>query len=194
MSNDGDHSLTSSRVFCDMIETGSGEKHIELDETATTIDQFLDLVTTGSTSFVATKGASPDYAQAVRLVSFLRKFECQPAIGYLNQFVKAPSKSQDVNHLRLLTAMHLGLPETCAELVDNEPALFQWLHPATRKDTLLKQLPYEVFQLIPQRYLWALMAAGIHEESLVQVYVKSARKIVRMGPSQRFLHFLEDGA
>lgn len=81
MNNDGDHSLTSSRVFCDMIETGSGEKHIELDETTTTIEQFLDLVTTGSTSFVVSETTSPDYAQALRLVNFLRKFECQPATG-----------------------------------------------------------------------------------------------------------------
>lgn len=174
-----------------MIETGSGEKHLELDETATTIEQFLDLVTTGSTSFVVSETTSPDYAQALRLVNFLRKFECQPATGYLSQFVKAFSKSQDVNFLRILTAMHLGLPQTCAELLDNEPALFQWLHPVTRKDTLPKQLPFEVFQHIPQRYLWALIAAGIHDESQVPVYVKSSRKSVRMRPSERFLHFLE---
>lgn len=108
--------------------------------------------------------------------------------------MKAFSKSQDVNFLRILTAMHLGAPETCAELLDNEPALFQWLLPVTRKDPLPKQLPFEVFQHIPQRYLWALMAAGIHDESQVPVYVKSSRKSVRMRPSERFLHFLEDGA
>ncbi|EKD05554.1 hypothetical protein A1Q2_00168 [Trichosporon asahii var. asahii CBS 8904] len=124
----------------------------------------------------ASETTSPDYAQALRLVNFLRKFECQPATGYLSQFVKAFSKSQDVNFLRILTAMHLGLPQTCAELLDNEPALFQWLHPVTRKDTLPKQLPFEVFQHIPQRYLWALIAAGIHDESQVPVYVKSSRK------------------
>lgn len=133
----------SSGVFRDMIETGSGEKRIELDEAATTIEQFLDLVTTGSTSFVVPKrdSAQVDYTQAVNLVALLRKLDCRAAMGFLNQFIKTPSKCAQVNYLRVLTAMHLGTPETCAEMLDNEPELFTWLHPAVRKDTLPRQLP-----------------------------------------------------
>lgn len=176
-----------------MIETGSGEKRIELDETAATIEQFLDLVTTGSTSFVVKTppdSAQIDYAQAVNLVAFLRKFECQAAIGYLNQFVKTPSKCAQVNHLRLLTALHLGVPETCAEMLGNEPELFTWLHPAVRKDTLPQLLPFEVFQYVPQRYLWALMAAGVHDQMHVPVVIQGVRN--RKSPSERFLHFMEE--
>lgn len=178
--------LTPSRVLRDVIEAGSGAKRIELDETATTIEQLLGFVTTGDSPLIVSDLTTVDYSQAVRFVLFLKKYDCQPALAWLLKFLKASSNSRSVGILRLLTAANLDLPKTVADLLHYEPELFGFLRPVAHGVLPQELLPYDAFQHIPHRYLWALMAALESDFDM-----RTSRDRVHLPLPQRFLHIFE---
>lgn len=172
-----------------MIDSGSGIKRVEVDENSATIERFLEFVSTGRVTFI-TKGETVCYDRPQALVRFLNKYDCEVTLQHLKNYAHVPVTGKDANYMRMLLAMHLGLPRVVAELIQDRPGLFNWLHPTTEtkeNDWLSKQLSFQVFQHIPHEYLWALTAAGVYvHDERDQDYLNLR------APSERFLWFMRE--
>lgn len=173
-----------------MIEAGSGAKRIQLDESAKTIRHFLKLATEGSSWFDTDSSEAADYAQVVDLVHFLTKYECEAAIGHLKQCVVAFPVDKITHHatLRMLAGMHLAMPAACAAILRAHPDLFKGLcHVYPDSRNIPDMMPLDVFQLIPLKYLWAIVAAYRHGTGTASV--SSRGTCLDLG--ERFLHYMK---
>lgn len=178
-----------SEVFRHMTETGSGVKQIQIDETAATIELFLEFVSTGKVTFI-TKGEPICYDRPLNLVRFVNKLDCEVTLQHLKNFAHVSVTGKDNNYMRMLLAMHLNLPRVVAELIQDRPGMFNWLHPIDHRrpvDRLMSQLSFDIFQRIPYQYLWALNAAGLHlHDQRDPDYVHDR------APAERFLWFMRE--
>lgn len=183
-----------------MIAAGSGEKRIELDETTRTIEDFLMFVTTGCARFASMDGRVR-FDETVNLIAFLRKYGCDGIESHLRNYIRAPwhGHSEDYKYLRMLAAMHLEMPDVVAELIRDSPEMFAWLDPAapapatpTADEWRPRRLAYAIFEHIPNRYLWALMAAGVFVDEWVGRFGGKDERLSEKDAAERFLWFAEN--
>ena len=167
-----------------MIAAGSGEKRIELDETTRTIEDFLMFVTTGCARFASMDGRVR-FDETVNLIAFLRKYGCDGIESHLRNYIRA--------------AMHLDMPDVVAELIRDSPEMFAWLDPAapapatpTADEWRPRRLAYAIFEHIPNRYLWALMAAGVFVDEWVGRFGGKDERLSEKDAAERFLWFAEN--
>lgn len=174
-----------------MISSGSGEQRIVLDEKSGTINLFLNLVTSGTTSFVSRTGGKFDYEPAVAIVYFLRKYECQAVLEQIKTLVMLPSDLVVAeNFARLLIAMHLDLPEVVATMIERNSTVFKWLLPSNSASHRSVFVDYAAFEYMPRQYVWALISADISKPGTMTI-VRS-RKVEDVSRRERFLRFLTE--
>lgn len=170
-----------------MIGTGSGEKRVELDEIGWTIDRFLQL-TTGKVAFLSTLAVVPNWLRVLELVQFCKKYECAVAISHLEQYVRVRSEDKEVGYMRLLVATHLDLKHDIAAMIEKEPEIFEWLRPSDDPHCVTRLPPYDLFRIIPQRHLWALMSADVSKRT--KLPIGPPHDISWFTPGERFLEML----
>lgn len=143
---------------------------------------------TGDVSFLLPLGWNRDYQSVVELVHFVNKYECAVAISQLGLFVKIPSATEGHGFVRLLLAMYLDLKHDIANMIQDESKIFEWLRPSDDPDSTTVTPPFDLFQLLPPRCLWALMAANVSNRQAAAVSVASDGEL--LCPKERFLVLL----
>lgn len=171
-----------------MIEACTGEKRLEIDEKSDTINDFL-LLTTGDVLFLLPLGCHRRYEPVVELVRFLKKYECAVPMRHLVLFVRAPSDTEFHHYVRLLLATHLDLSCDIANMIADEPKIFECLRHSEVEDPDLNHhpRPHHFFHLLPAQYLWALMAANVFNRKAAPVGVAPNELL---SPQGRFLVLL----
>lgn len=172
-----------------MISTCSGPRRIELDEETRTIEDFLDFATAGTPTF-AYRGDQFMFDDTVNLIAFLRKYDCQGTLQHLRYFMGLPEKDEDMYYVHMLAAMHMGMPDMVAELIRDRPELFAWLRPE-RGNKRRNHLEYDIFKHIPNRYLWALMAAGVDVDNGEHQWTGRDRRRQAKVAAERFLWYYD---
>lgn len=168
-----------------MIETCSGEKRLELDEGSSTIHHFLQLAA-GGTSCIRFLALGQKYSSLLELIRFVKKYECAVAISQLDLHARIPDGGC-WSYLRLLLAVHFDMTDHIAHMINREPEVFSWLRPPDGPEPV-EMPPYDFFQLLPPRYLWALTAANVCNRQAAAVSVASDGSL--LSPKERFLVLL----
>lgn len=175
-----------------MIGAGSGEKRVEkrveLDEKSSTIDWFLHL-TTGDVSFLDTLAQTPDWPGTLELLYFVKKYDSASAINQLRLYLRMASPHEWNAHLRILIAMHLDLTHELADVVESEPGIFKWLRPSSTSPHA-ELTPYDLFRIIPHRFLWALMTPDLFRPRKPVRYYDSGFNEEPLTPREGFLSLL----
>lgn len=163
-----------------MIETGSGEKRIELPEEHWYIEPALDVIRRGVVD-VGENGPVPYDEVVVPVIEFFKKYDCQSALSQVEQFINTPCEGFHQVFCRLLAAMHLERDDLCGDLIERYPNDFGFLNIAKNE-----RLSYRTFSLIPSRYYWALTRADPEHLENKKVYCHY------FSPRERFDHLLRE--
>ena len=156
-----------------MVETCSGEKRVELDEKDSTVDWFLRL-STGNVSFLEILCMKPNWSGTLELLHFVKKYDCAMATNQLKIYLRLQSTSPWNPHLRVLIAMHLNLTHEIANMIENEPDVFRWLRPSAFSSSETDLPPYDLFCMIPHRYLWALSSPDVLPRTRSSHYIRGS--------------------
>lgn len=182
---------TSSSVFRDMIDAGSGTKRIELDEVSDTIYEFVCTLYDGN--FPHTGSTITQIEEdLVDFVTFVRKYDCQSILGMLVLYTRTRCEGDEV-FLRLLVAMHLERDDLITELFEYYPGAFQGLSAGLEGFGVRPGVPsalyYSEFALVPSAYLWALTVAEVWDTESKHLH---PWKDVYGPPRVRFEHCMKE--
>lgn len=173
-----------------MLSAGSGPQSIELEEASSTIEQFLDIVTTGdfSLTFSDESKTSTTLVELSRPAKFLRKYDCPVALSILRNNVRYRT---DVPLIALLLVEIPDTPRYFIKGLDSfacdENRL--WIGSTPPNASIKpKNVPLEAFAELPIQYHWALRQArvGNLERSAIQ-----GGNNQLMSPGERFKCLLE---
>lgn len=189
-------SLTYSSVLSDMLVAGSGPMRIHLDESAKTIEQFLDLAASGNFDLPMENidGSSAAIIRVSRISRFLHKYDCPPVRGRLCSSVANRVERRELPPITLLISEIPEKPVQFASMLDRYSKRETSLWP--RPDSTRSQgeramkptnVPIEAYAALPVQYHWALKMSNVGNLNPVDVLDDGSRG---MKPGQRFLHFL----
>lgn len=167
---------------------------IHLDESAKTIEQFLDLATSGNFDLhiEAADRSSTTLIQISRISRFLHKYDCPSVRHILRDNV---ATRRDLPPIALLIGEIPEKPERFAHMLNHyskrETSL--WPPPdssSSQGERAMKprNVPIEAYAALPVQYHWALKMSNIGNLNIIDVREEGSRG---MKPGQRFLHFLE---